>query len=216
MEILVSIDALQSNDELLGSTILDSLQQLRFLEPRHVVHFVLCLIGNRLLGNDLAAGEPTPLYLDNLMPHARNAIVNILMRHVPPNSSVDRSIQLQAPMLAASWLASALMSAEIAGLTIRYNCSYGDFQMRWMTSMSDYSHPYGVSRALWMTVLIASGWMEARPRTRQALLSWGDMISPRALHSRQGLWSSQPDAPCDKWLGRLALSEREDSSGEIA
>lgn len=75
LHILSNVDILQSNDELLGTTIFESLQQIH--QPRWVdiVDFVLQVLDHRLQAKVPLSGSPRPL---NLRPLSRSAYVGVI------------------------------------------------------------------------------------------------------------------------------------------
>lgn len=90
LDILVDVDALQSNDELLGTTILESLHQVQ-PDWKNVVDFVLRVLEHRLQRDDLASGDPTPLDLRTISRQGCNAIIDILSHY--SNSAILQYVQ---------------------------------------------------------------------------------------------------------------------------
>ncbi len=90
LDILVDVDALQSNDELLGSTILESLHQIQ-PDWDNVVDFVLRVLEHRLQRGDLATGSPMPLDLRTLSRPGRTAIIDILSYY--SRSAISQYVQ---------------------------------------------------------------------------------------------------------------------------
>lgn len=78
LEILANVDALQSNDELLSTTIFEALQQIHEPSWNSLVNFVLRVLGHRLQLPNLASGHPQPLYLNALSRSAYTGIIAIL------------------------------------------------------------------------------------------------------------------------------------------
>lgn len=78
--IIAAVDALQSNDELLGTTILESLGQV---QPswQDLIKFVLRTLGHRLQLEHLSDLKPAPLDLGPLTRRGRTAIVDIIASH---------------------------------------------------------------------------------------------------------------------------------------
>jgi hypothetical protein len=81
LDILAEVDALQSNDELLGTVIFDSLQQIHNLYHRDGVGFVMRLLRHRLPSHvsPIQAVVPTSVDLRVLSQTGYNAIIDILM-----------------------------------------------------------------------------------------------------------------------------------------
>jgi hypothetical protein len=79
LDILADVDALQSNDELLGTAILESLHQVQ-PEWKKVVAFVFQVLRHRLQDPDLTTADkqPQPLDLQGLTQAGRTAVINIL------------------------------------------------------------------------------------------------------------------------------------------
>jgi hypothetical protein len=78
LAILAEVDAVQSNDELLGMAIFDSLQQIHNPDYRDGVRFVLRVLGHRLSHKDLASSDYGLVDLRGLSRSGYNAIINIL------------------------------------------------------------------------------------------------------------------------------------------
>jgi hypothetical protein len=79
LDILEEVDAIQSNDELLGTVIFGSLQQIHSLHFEGLVIFVLRVLEHRLSHKDLGSRKPAPIDLRNLSQRGYNAIINILV-----------------------------------------------------------------------------------------------------------------------------------------
>jgi hypothetical protein len=78
LAILEEVDAIQSNDELLGTVIFDSLQRIHNLPFEDLVNFVLRVLGHRLSRKDIEFGKPVPFDLRSLSQRGYNAIIDIL------------------------------------------------------------------------------------------------------------------------------------------
>lgn len=78
LDILADVDALQSNDELLGTSIFDALQQVRDPGWDDLMRFVRQVLGHRLQIPNLLSSHPQPLYLIALSRSAYTAIIDIL------------------------------------------------------------------------------------------------------------------------------------------
>jgi hypothetical protein len=109
LDILADVDALQSNDELLGTTILESLHQVQ-PQWEDVVTFVFKVLQHRSQDPDLTTvdKQPQPLDLQGLTRAGHTAVINILSyywssdisQHVQSDQAIDRWRDSSKTMLA--------------------------------------------------------------------------------------------------------------------
>jgi hypothetical protein len=76
--ILAEVDAVQLNDELLGTVIFESLQQIHNPSYKDVVNFVLRVLGHRLSLSNLEIQKPAPIDLCHLSRRGYYAIIDVL------------------------------------------------------------------------------------------------------------------------------------------
>lgn len=81
LDILVGVDTLQSNDELLGTTLFESLQQIHGLRWLDALKFVFKLLQHRLQMDNLLSRQPCPLDLKMLSHSGYNGIIDILSHY---------------------------------------------------------------------------------------------------------------------------------------
>jgi hypothetical protein len=80
LEILAEVDAVQSNDELLGTVIFDSLQQIHYLDYHNGIQFVVHALGHRLSREDFPCYTiRAPFNLRGLSQSGYNTIIDILI-----------------------------------------------------------------------------------------------------------------------------------------
>jgi hypothetical protein len=102
LNILLEVDSVQSNDELLGTAIFDSLQQIHGLPFGVVVKFVLRVLRHRLgrSGDELKFNQPMPIDLRSLSRQGYNAIIDILIHFMAATRDPNTFLEIQGVIYA--------------------------------------------------------------------------------------------------------------------
>lgn len=88
LSILAEVDATQLNDELLGTVIFDSLQQIHGLTSEEVIMFIERALACRLQQEDLVAEQRSLLWLWGLSQTGYTAVIDILSYHLTSRNNL--------------------------------------------------------------------------------------------------------------------------------